>query len=167
MAYQAIRLRDLEKTTAAIAAAVRQGHTKNTRPAHGWLRAVREALGLSFDDVAKKARMPRQHIGRFEKYEVMEKITLASLRRVAEAMDCELVYVVLPKRGTFTELANKVAREKSARVVMKAREQAMQLVHDVDHTMALEGQSTGRVKERIEEETQRILKRRKNHSFAK
>jgi hypothetical protein len=50
----------------------------------------------------------RQTYAQFEVAEERESISLSSLRRAAEAMDCELVYFVLPKgspRRTFEDLA--------------------------------------------------------------
>jgi hypothetical protein len=63
-------------------------------------------------------------------------------------MDCQLVYAIVPKSGTITELAER-----------RARAEATEDVLDVEHTMALENQATGNVEELIEEETKRRLKK--------
>jgi transcriptional regulator with XRE-family HTH domain len=60
---------------------------------------VREAVGLTQAEVAEKAGVKRQSYAQFENHEERGSITLSSLRRAAEAMDCELVYYVAP-RGT-------------------------------------------------------------------
>jgi hypothetical protein len=67
---------------------------------------------------------------------------------VAAAMDCELVYAIVPKSGTITELAERGARAQAAEDVL-----------DVENSMALENQATGNVKELIEKETKRRLKK--------
>jgi len=118
------------------------------RPLRGWLRAVREALGITQQQVANAARVKRQSIVNFETTEANDRITLRNLRRVAEAMGCELVYAIVPKSGTITELAEQQARGEATKRVLS-----------VEHTMALEGQATGGVKEMIDQETKRIIKK--------
>jgi predicted DNA-binding mobile mystery protein A len=66
-------------------------------PSRGWLRAVREAIGLSQARVAERGAVKRQSYAQFEAAEEKGSISVASLRRAAEAMDCELVYFVVPK----------------------------------------------------------------------
>jgi hypothetical protein len=83
-----------------------------------------------------------------EQNEASGKITLDSLRRLADAK-------------TFAALAAEIARKKSKLREDKARQRATELVKAVDQTMALEGQSTGRMKERVEEETQRLLSKKR------
>ncbi len=120
------------------------------RPTYGWLRAVREALGLTLESVGRKTGNSRMEIQAFEKSEARSRITLASLEKVADAMGCELVYAIVPKSGTVTELAEKPARD-----------EARDRVTAAEHSMALEGQAVGRVEEKINDEALRILKKRK------
>ena len=72
------------------------------------------------------------------------------VRRVAGTMGCELVYVLVPKSGSFAELAEQPTREQAARDVKS-----------VVHTMALEDQKPGNTNQLIEDEAQRRLNRRK------
>jgi predicted DNA-binding mobile mystery protein A len=120
------------------------------RPSSGWLASVREALGLSLASVGRRLRTARQVIQRLEKYEASDRITLRNLRRVAEAMGCELVYAIVPKTGTFAELAEKPARD-----------QALRDVESVVHTMALEDQKPQNTKQWIEDEAQRRLHKKR------
>lgn len=92
--------------------------------------------------------MTRQRIQRFEKAEANERITLRTLRRVAEAMDCDLVYAIVPKSGSIQQLAE-----------ARARAEATKRVLSVEHTMALEEQASGSVQQLIDEETDRISKK--------
>lgn len=71
------------------------------RPSGGWIASVREALGLSQRQVGKKMRASGQAIQQFEKAEAEDRITVRALRRVAGTMGCELVYVLVPKSGSF------------------------------------------------------------------
>jgi predicted DNA-binding mobile mystery protein A len=156
--YRKIQLDDLNESAMRF---LSDWRSRPVRPDRGWLRTIREALGLTLEQVGSTAKMKRQSLNELERAEASEKITLASLRRVAEAMGCELVYAILPKSGNFKDLAERIAQQKTDSAEQKAREQATKFVRDVDQTMALEGQSTGRTKERIAEETERILKGRK------
>ena len=121
---------------------------QTARPARGWLRAVREALGVSQQEVATAAKVKRQSIMGFEKAEAGDRITLRNLRRVADAMGCELVYAIVPKSGSIQELAEQ-----------RTRSEATKRVLSVEHTMALEDQASGGVKELIDKETKRMNKR--------
>lgn len=141
--YRAVRLKQLSRSLASFheARAV-------ARPPRGWLRAMREALGLPLTRVGQAAGMSKQLVQSFEKSEANDRITLRTLRRVAEAMGCELVYAIVPKSGTIQELAEQ-----------RARSEATKRVLSVEHTMALEDQAVGGVKELIEEETKRKIKK--------
>ena len=82
----------------------------------------------------------------------MQKPTIVlrwSLRRVADAMDCELRYPIVPKIGTIAELSEK-----------KLRNEVKKRVLAVEHSMALENQAVGNTDELIENETRRITKKR-------
>jgi predicted DNA-binding mobile mystery protein A len=119
------------------------------RPDAGWLASVREALGLTLEDVARRLGIGRANVLRFEKYEASERITLHNLHRVAEAMDCELVYALIPKSGSFEDLAEKPIRDRTR-----------QDVESVVHTMTLEDQKPENSKQLIEDEAQRRLHRK-------
>jgi predicted DNA-binding mobile mystery protein A len=98
-------------------------------PARGWLRAVREAVGLTQLELAAKVGVKRQSYAQFENSEERGSISIASLRRAAEAMDCELVYYVIPRKArSYSGLAtihDPMARHESA----------------TDQSMRIEGQS--------------------------
>ena len=68
---------------------------------------------------------------------------------LAAALDCELVYALVPRQGTMQGLLES-----------RARAQATQRVLQVEHSMALEDQASGNIEEAIEAETRRLLKQR-------
>src|ERR1700679_3335808 len=76
------------------------------RPARGWLRAIREATGLTQSEVASKMAGKRQSYAQFKHAEEAESISLASLRRASEAMGCELVYFVVPRESVARSFAD-------------------------------------------------------------
>jgi predicted DNA-binding mobile mystery protein A len=89
----------------------------------GWLREVRQVVGIPVKEVARRLGVCRWEVFRLEKSESESRIMLGTLRRAAEALDCDLVYALTPRTGTLEELAEeqKAAREKE-------REAALELV---------------------------------------
>jgi len=120
------------------------------RPTTGWLASIREALGLTLEEIGRRIHASRQAVQQFEKAEADDRITLATLRRVAEAMGCELKYSLVPEAGSFTELAERPTRERAKRDVER-----------VMHSMLLEDQKPENANQLIEDEAQRRLNRRK------
>lgn len=70
-----------------------------------WLREVRQALGITVTELAHEMKVNRSAIFRIEKREKRKRSSLETLNRMAEAMGCKVVYAVIPKVGTFDELA--------------------------------------------------------------
>jgi predicted DNA-binding mobile mystery protein A len=112
---------------------LKEAHASAQRPARGWLRAVREAIGLGQEVVAKKLTIKRQSYAQLETAEERGSITIASLQRAAEALDCELVYFVMPRAtiaATYGELA-------------QLHDPLFKHLQASEHSMALEGQAVG------------------------
>ena len=62
------------------------------RPAVGWVRAIREALSMTQLQLAKRLGITRGAVSKLETEEVANRVTLERLRRVADALGCELHY---------------------------------------------------------------------------
>jgi len=118
---------------------------KLPRPPKGWIRAFREAMGVSYTELGERLGASRSLAAQQEKAEMEDRITLKSLRTCANALDCDLVYVFLP-RGESVE----------ATLATHARAAASQTVRRVEHSMALEDQASGNVAETIDAQTRRI-----------
>ena len=69
-----------------------------TAPARGWIKAVREALGMTTAQLAKRIGVKQPSVVAIEQSEAKGTIELATLRRVAEALDCTLVYAFVPNK---------------------------------------------------------------------
>ena len=84
---------------------------KSQRPPKGWLRAIRDALGMTTSQFAKRLGVSQPRIIELEKSEVDGSVTLQTLQRAAEALGCRLVYALVPKnpRGNVRERAELVA----------------------------------------------------------
>ena len=92
------------------APSLRQFH----RPHKGWIRAAREALGMSSAQLAQRLGVSRPRITALEKSEIEDTITLATLRRAASALECTLVYAFVPETSfqkTLEDRARTVARK--------------------------------------------------------
>ena len=61
------------------------------------MRAIREAHGMTGVQFARRLRIRPQSAEAVEKSEANGTIQLQSLRRAAEALDCTLVYALVPK----------------------------------------------------------------------
>ncbi len=97
-------------------------------PAGGWIRAIREALGMSATQFAERLGVARQTAQEQERKEVDGSIGLSTLRRAAETLDCQLVYAFVPKTSL-----DEAVRAQALKV-------AMNELSRVDQTMLLEGQ---------------------------
>src|SRR5438045_3983720 len=67
-------------------------------PVRGWIKAVREALGMTTGQLARKLEISQPSVSAMESSELKGTIELATLRRVADALDCKLVYVLVPNK---------------------------------------------------------------------
>jgi predicted DNA-binding mobile mystery protein A len=98
-------------------------------PVRGWIRAIREALGMSSAQLAKRMGVKQPTLVALEQSEVKGTIQLATLRRAAAAMNCTLVYALVPNDSLET-----IVRQ-------RARKVARQRLRSVEHSMLLEKQS--------------------------
>jgi predicted DNA-binding mobile mystery protein A len=97
-------------------------------PVRGWIRAVREALGMSMEQLADRLKIKQPSLVALEQSEAKGTIELATLRRVAEALDCTLVYALVPNKPLET-----MVRDRARAFTRKRR------AH-VEHSMLLEDQ---------------------------
>lgn len=109
-------------------------------PRGGWVRAIREGLGMSAQQLGARVRVKRQTIENLERSEANGKITLDSLNRVAKALGCRVVYALVPEKSL-----DEMQRE-------RARMIAESVVKPVAHSMRLEAQSIGKREERQQKE---------------
>jgi len=106
------QLRELNDAAMAFHAA--RGTAKNI---HGWLRTVRQLVGIPAAEAAERIGVTKGEIFRAEYTEGRGVIELQTLRRAAEALGCELVYGLAPKEGTLAAMA---AEREAGRVQRKA-----------------------------------------------
>ena len=107
------------------------------RPPRGWIKAIREALGMTTAQLGKRLGVSQPRVLGIEKAEVSGSIKLESLERAAHALDCRLVYALVPRKPLEYLVED------------RARELAKKRLRAISHSMALEDQ---RVDEADEQE---------------
>jgi predicted DNA-binding mobile mystery protein A len=115
-----------------------------TPPTHGWLRAIRQALGITTKQLGHMIGVVSSRITALEQAEVTGATTLKSLRQAAEAMDCTLVYALVPTRS-LDDLLREHAVIQADKILARSH-----------HSMGLENQSMNIVD--IEDERKRLIK---------
>ena len=98
-------------------------------PIRGWIKAIREALGMSMEQLAARLEIKQPSLVHLEQSEAKGTIELATLRRVAEALDCTLVYALVPNQPLDTTVRAR------ARAFTRKRHEP------VEHSMLLEDQN--------------------------
>lgn len=116
-------------------------------PSGGWIRAIRQALGVTNLQLARRAGRDPNTVSDLQVREASQTIRLKSLRELANALDCDLVYAVIPRKPLDEIL------EERARMV------AGKTLRRTGHPMELERQGLGaREHERaMEREVERLL----------
>ena len=99
-------------------------------PRQGWVSTIRRAVGMSSAQLAGRMHISRQSLEALEAREVAGTATVDALRRAADALDCDLVYALIPRQGSLEAVVTAQARRHSERLVGRA-----------GHTMTLEEQT--------------------------
>jgi predicted DNA-binding mobile mystery protein A len=116
-------------------------------PPGGWLRSIRESLGRSLRIQAEIAGISPGTLTKSESAEVDDRISLAQLRKLAAALDCELVYGLVPKKPLHAVIQD------------RAELLAKQEILGVAHSMTLEDQrpSDAFIERQIDERRKELL----------
>lgn len=93
----------------------------------GWINTVREAIGMTASQLAARLGVTQPRITKMEANE--ENLKLSTMKKTAEAMNCEFVYYFKPKT-TFQNLVEEQAEQKAA-----------EILNTVNINMALENQT--------------------------
>lgn len=108
-------------------------------PHKGWIRAVRDALGMTAKQLATRVGVTQQAVARIEKDELAGSVTIKTMQGLAAGLDCRFVYGFVPHSTLDASL-----RTQAQTVAAKRLAQA-------DQTMALEAQALSK------EENKRVL----------
>jgi predicted DNA-binding mobile mystery protein A len=108
------------------------GVNESPPPSRGWIQAIRGALGMTLAQLARRVQIATPTLAKIEQGEQAGTVSLNTLRRVAQALDCELVYALVPRkplREKLRDRAGELARRRLARV---------------EHSMSLEAQQVSK-----------------------
>ena len=117
-------------------------------PPRGWVHEIRTTLGLTTMQLGARMGVTQAGASRLEHREADGSVTLKSLRAAADALECDLVYALVPRAGSITAMM-----EKRARAVATAT------VERVSHTMRLEDQAidAAAMREQVEDLARDLL----------
>ncbi len=118
---------------------------QNAQTSAGWIQSARLALGMSLRQLAERVGVSVSALTNFEKREQADSVSLATLKKVANAMDMELVYYFKSKDGSIKNAVEKQARKK-----------AQEILNQSNQTMKLEDQETNSSSQ--ERELERLTK---------
>lgn len=112
----------------------------------GWIKFIRNAMGLSGSDLAKLCGLSQKTISQAEKREVDGKINLSTLIKMADAMECDLVYSLVPRKSIKETVIN------------KAKEKAIKRLKEAGLHMDLEDQKAeSNIKDQVEALAQKFI----------
>ena len=98
-------------------------------PSQGWIRVIREALGLSAAQLGKKTGIDQSRVSRLENAEKDGDLKLSSLHKIAKGLNMKFVYGFVPE-GTLEAMV----RDQAKRIALRRLE-------TLDTTMRLEQQA--------------------------
>lgn len=105
----------------------------------GWIQSSRLAMGISLRQLAERIGISASALSNFEKREQADAVSLATLKKVANALDMELVYYFRPKSGSIKNTIEQQARKK-----------AKEILNQSNQTMKLENQETNKISQELE-----------------
>ena len=97
-------------------------------PKKGWIRAIHDGLGMTARQLASRVGVAQQAVARIEKDEQTGSVTIKTMQRIAEGLDCMFVYGFVPNSSL-----EEAIREQAKKIALKRLTQASQ-------TMLLENQ---------------------------
>lgn len=139
MGFEAIVLKQYQEK---VNQAVRQFGGFSSPMSQGWLKTVRQALGMSGPQLAKRLGVTKGRISQVEAAEQDGGVTLKTMRSIAEAMNCRFVYTVIPDKEVELVIKDQAIKKAKARVKAASTQ------------MALEAQALG--EEKLNAEIERI-----------
>lgn len=94
----------------------------------GWIKTIREALGMTSKDMASRIGVNQSRIIHMEQAELNGNIKISTLNKVADNLDMDFVYAFIPRTSL-----NEMVRQQARKIALKKMER-------LDHTMRLEMQ---------------------------
>ncbi len=131
-----LKIRQLDATFAPL----RENWQSGT-PTTGWVKTIREALGMSLRQLAERTGMSKTGVASAEKFEAKGTVQMDTLNRLAAGLNCELIYVMVPRDSLQQSLRQ------------QANKRAGRLVGRISDSMDLEAQGVA-IEERQRQQTE-------------
>jgi len=109
-----------------------------TRPGGGWIKTIRESLGMTSVQFAKRLGVIQQRISQLEKAEKNAIIKMKTLEEAARGLNCRLIYFLIPNEPLEQMLENR------ARLIAKNR------IAEISHSMDLENQGVSQEEQKVQ-----------------
>jgi predicted DNA-binding mobile mystery protein A len=120
------------------------------RPVYGWIKTIRSAIGMTSTQFAKRLGIAQSRASVIERSEIEDSLTLKTLQKAASAVNCRLVYFLIPEK-TLKEMV----QDQTSKFV-KAETQA------VVHSMKLENQGVDDFDDFVKAQMDDVLTKRFN-----
>lgn len=119
-------------------------------PSNGWIYSIRRSIKMTLKQIGQRLGISVQSAKEIEQREKDGTITLKALKEIANALDLDLVYVLIPREKTLENMIQKRAKEK-----------AIEIVQRTSQTMKLENQevSAKRLNESIRIKTEQLIQK--------
>lgn len=89
------------------------------KPKYNWIHTIRKALGITTKQLAKKMDVDRSRVVRIESDELKGALTIQTLTTMANALNCDFIYALVPKKSLgkiLEDQAQKIATLRIKRV---------------------------------------------------
>jgi len=94
----------------------------------GWIKTIREALGMTSSDLASRVGVNQSRIVHMEQAERDGNIKISTMRRIADAIEMDFVYAFVPRTSL-----DEMVRQQAKNIALKKMDR-------LNHTMRLEMQ---------------------------
>ncbi len=96
------------------------------KPLQGWIKTIRELLGMTTIQFAKRLKVSQPRLTFIEKNE--KNLKLSTMEKIADELNCDFVYALVPREKVNDIIYN------------RAKEKALNIVTKVNNNMSLENQ---------------------------
>ena len=103
-------------------------------PSKGWIRTIRHALGMSGRQLAERLGLSKQSVARMESDETKGALSIKTLRRVAEGLDCVLVYGIVPRTSL-----EKIVHGRAGKIVSERLDHTNETIRDENGVLDPDG----------------------------
>ncbi len=95
-------------------------------PARGWVHSIRTALGMTGTQLADRLGVSQSRVARIEQDELSGAVTLRTLKQAANALECDLVYALVPRDSLKTIIEQRAEKVANAQLQRVSRNMALE-----------------------------------------